>query len=435
MKTCQVLPGGVPLVLLSVALVLVVGASPSGLQEEGSPVVFEEKLIQDRYGYAYGIGAADLDGDGHIDLVSSDTTNNALYWFANDGKGNFQRYFIMKDEQGWFERLAIGDVNGDGKPDVVVVKNLHGDIVWFENSGKPRQDAVWKRHVIARGTLPGAYDVVLADLDGDGKLDVAASSWSRGNRFVWYQNPGLLKEGSDPLGSDPFFSSPGKDRHDKQWPAFVIEDKVAETRTIRAGDFNGDGKIDLLGTASAGNLVVWYENPGQPATRPWKKHIIDDKTPRPIHGHPVDLDGDGDLDVVMALGMNAANGQKDTHQIVWYENVGKRGDGTTWKKHIICESFPQAFEVVAADINGDGHLDVVATAWGPKPGGRVAWFENPGNPRQVPWKMHVLKEGWTNANSVIVADLNADKRLDIIATAERGANELRWWRNDGRTKK
>ena len=70
---------------------------------------------------------------------------------------------------------------------------------------------------------------------------------------------------------------------------------------MRAADINGDGRIDLLGTAAADNQLVWYENPGDPARDPWTKHVID--TPyRPAHGHPVDMDGDGDLDVVMALG-------------------------------------------------------------------------------------------------------------------------------------
>ena len=48
--------------------------------------------------------------------------------------------------------------------------------------------------------------------------------------------------------------------------------------------------------------------------------------------------------------------------------------------------------------------------------------------------MHVLKEKWSNANQVIAADFNSDGRIDLAATAERGANELRWWKNVGRDK-
>jgi antibiotic biosynthesis monooxygenase (ABM) superfamily enzyme len=379
-----------------------------------APVKFTERLIQYKYGYAYGIAAADLDGDGRLDLVSSDTTNDNLYWFHNPGKGEFRRHFIARNDPGWFERLAVGDVNGDGRPDVVVVKNRAGDVLWFENGGKPTDGKPWKRHVITKGGLTGAYDVALADLDGAGRLDVAASCW-KGNQFVWFKNPGNPEKAG-------------------AWARYVIDDKVAETRTIRAADFNRDGKPDLLGTAAAANLVVWYENPGTPSRKAaWKKHIIDDKSPRPMHGQAVDLDGDGDLDVVMALGMGAAAGEKNTHQIVWYENVGKPGDGTRWKKHVICNDFPVAFEAIAADVNGDGHLDVIATAWGPR--GRVVWFENPGDPRKVPWKMRVLKENWSNANQVIAADLGGHKRIDIAAVAERGANEFRWWRNEGRAAK
>jgi hypothetical protein len=401
-----------PLGLTAAALALALGPAGEGPGDPAAadgPVRFSEHLIQDKYGYAYGIAAADLDGDGHLDLTSSDTVNDKLYWFANDGKGHFTPYLIQKDEPGWFERHAVGDVNKDGRPDVVVVKNLHGDIVWFQNPGKPRDGRPWKRHVITKGFLR-AYDVVLADLNGDGNLDVAASTWI-GNQFAWFENSGKPDDG-------------------KEWAKHLIDDQVGETRTIRAADFNGDGQIDLLGTGRTGNLVVWYENPGQGAAGPWKKHVIDDRSPMPTHGQPVDLDGDGDTDVVMALGMLAPAGQKDTHQVVWYENVGKPGKGTEWKKHVI-GALEGAFEAVAADLDGDGDLDVVATSWGSN--GRLVWFENPGDPRGQ-WKMHVLKENWPRANQVIVADLDGDGRPDIAAVAERGANELRWWRNEGRQK-
>jgi hypothetical protein len=416
-RSLALLPAGL-LVGAGLAL-LPADEAPAGSEKADEPVRFTEQLIRDKYGYAYGIAAADLDGDGDLDLVSSDTTddktpskdNGTLLWYENDGKGNFTPHVIAQKESGWFERLAVGDIDGDGHPDVVVVLNRAGGVVWFQNPGKPATQP-WKRHVICDGNLPGAYDVTLGDFDGDGRLDVAASSWVRGNQFVWFRNP-------------------GKDGFAKEWPRHVIEEKLSETRTICAADFNGDGRPDLLGTASGASLVVWYENVGKPGQMPeWKKHVIDDKSPAPIHGHPVDLDGDGDLDVVMALGMREGPAPKEKHQVVWYENVGKPGKGTEWKKHVIGD-LPFAFEAIAADLDGDGKKDVIATCWGPA--GRLVWFQNPGD-GGGPWKMHVLKEKWPNANQVIAADLNGDGRLDLAATAERGSNELRWWRNEGRKK-
>jgi hypothetical protein len=223
---------------------------------------------------------------------------------------------------------------------------------------------------------------------------------------------------------------------------------MPEARTVRAGDFNGDGMPDLLCTSfgyakvpldvtdakAHGCSVVWYENPGRPATRPWKKHVIDGRSRAPVHGHPVDLDGDGDLDVVMALGMGKEWAPEGGQEVVWYENVGKPGKGGEWKKHRI-GALPSAFEASAADLDGDGDIDVVATAWAF--GDRVVWFENPGDPRGR-WAVHLLKEKWYAANQVIVADLDGDGRPDIAAAADAGsrrvdgAKELRWWRNAGR---
>jgi len=367
-------------------------------------VPFRERLIKDGFMYSYGIAVADLDGDGHTDITAADADGRALYWFKNDGKGHFAPYVIQRNHpKERLERHAIGDINGDGHPDVVIVENKTGDLYWFENNGTPTDGKLWKLHEITTGGMPHAYDVDLADLNGDGRLDVAASGW-KGNQIAWFENPGTP---------------------DGQWTKHLLDGDMTEARTIRVADFAGHGKLDLLATAAAADLVAWYQHPGGRATGEWRKHIIDETICRPMHGHPVDMDGDGDADVVMAAGHNGSGVMEGS--IVWYENNGKPTVGP-WKKHVICEHLPQAFEAFAADIDGDGHIEVVATTWGVL--GGLFLFKHDGDPRG-PWHKQVLKDKWVNANQVLIADLNGDGRPDILAQAERGSNDLRWWQNVG----
>lgn len=371
---------------------------------------FEEHLVMDGYTYSFGIAAADLDGDGDLDLTSADALpNNSLYWFENDGLGRFKKRLIQKDDPQRLERHAIGDIDNDGHPDVVIVKNLVGDLLWFKNSGTPADGKLWKRHVITNKKLRGAYDVALADFDGDGDLDVAASSWRLSNNFVWFENDGTPADG--------------------EWKMRIIEANLKETRMIRVADIDGDHDPDLVGTAREAPLVVWYENTGNPAQTGWKKHVIDDQSVHPIHGEVVDMDGDGDMDVLMAFGMGFSGNAK-SEQVAWYENDGTPSNGG-WKKHIIRQGLVGVFEAVTADFDGDKDLDVVATLWNGS--GQVVWFENSGNPTGR-WTMHLIKDKWRRANQVITADLDGDGKLDIVAGAERGSNEVRWWRNLGRTK-
>jgi hypothetical protein len=370
-------------------------------------IQFTEHLVADGYNYAYGISAGDIDGDGDLDLVSADGYVG-LYWFENDGKGNFTKHVIreQRSERGeLLERHCLADMNDDGWLDVVIIDNTNGCVLWFENPRDPRQSP-WPMRYIDQGLLPGAYDVATGDLMGNGTLSVVASSWRKGNQFAWYE-----KRWGD-------------------WIKHVIDPFIMETRTVCPVDIDGDGRIDVLGTASREGEVVWYKNPGDPIHKPWRKTVIDSAA-RPIHGHPCDMDGDGGVDVVMALGMGNWDHNPKYHQIAWYEHGGKPGRGP-WRKHIIAEYFPNAFEAVAGDLDGDGQIEVVASSWADE--GRIALFKHDGDPRGE-WSMQVLKDKWPLANQVLLADLNGDGRLDIVGSAERGSNEVRWWRNEGPVRK
>ena len=74
---------------------------------------FEEQLIMDGYGYAFGLAAGDLDRDGDVDLTSGDAIGGCMYWFENDGAGKFQRHFVQA-KSGFGRRRHAGDCCGGG---------------------------------------------------------------------------------------------------------------------------------------------------------------------------------------------------------------------------------------------------------------------------------------------------------------------------------
>ena len=141
----------------------------------------------------------------------------------------------------------------------------------------------------------------------------------------------------------------------------------------------------------------------------------------------MDMDGDGDKDIIMALNhqnkKNAINGKsKNAPVITWYEN-NLNNNLNTWKEHEIIFFDEGAFEVSVDDFDNDNDLDIVATF---QTTGKIIIFENINN---LNYNSHKLKDNWPGAGQIITTDFNKDNLIDIVVTSERPTNEVLIFRN------
>lgn len=164
--------------------------------------------------------------------------------------------------------IELADLDGDGDLDVVGRdQGKRGDVikVWRQDDGDK-----WTARDI---TVPIGEGLRVGNLDGDGDADIVI-----GGR--WYENPGDIIGGR---GAEHTFG------------------KWHQTSVVEIADMNQDGRRDVVLTASeAVYKGSWFEAPANPAAGPWKEHLIDDSLDFAHGVWAVDIDGDGDLDVVTA---------------------------------------------------------------------------------------------------------------------------------------
>ncbi|RKX64564.1 MAG: hypothetical protein DRP42_06180, partial [Tenericutes bacterium] len=145
------------------------------------------------------------------------------------------------------------------------------------------------------------------------------------------------------------------------------------------------------------------------------EHIVDGNYSSPTSVYPVDVDGDGDVDMVGSAIY--------APEITWWEN--KDGSGITWIQHVVTNSFGSASAVYAADLNGDGYTDILGAGMSDS---KIAWWENTDS-IGTQWDEHIIDSSTDNAYSIIAADINNDGYLDVLSYDHDTADKVSWWEN------
>ncbi len=350
-----------------------------------------EKVVLDSQFQAEECAIADINRDGKPDIVAGDSWYEAPSWkrhlFRTVGKIRSYRDLRYDYPE---------DVNGDGWVDLLSVR-FDRDVVWFENPR--RKEGQWTERKIAEFDL--CEGVYYGDLDGDGKGDFVGPF--QPPAIFWYERT-----------ADP----------NAPWTRHEIGARGGDRHGIGVGDVNRDGRNDVL------TKEGWYEAPPDPRRGEWKFHPLDMGECFVIYAY--DVDGDGDNDLVSSSPHDyRVWWWEQTEAVAEIRNgdAVQRLVRTMWLKHLIDKSFSQAHALVLVDLDGDGDKDLVTGKRyyahdGRDPGADepaiLVWFELQRTEGKVDWVRHLIDDDSGVGYQIAVGDIDGDDNPDIVASNKKG---------------
>ena len=292
---------------------------------------------------------SDLDNDGDIDVVvgSSGFSSGGVRVYRNNGNLSFTRTFDNGNSPGLWD-IHLADLNGDNRPEIMFsLGGSFDQIGVYVNSGNLSS---WGNLIpVKSGTNTGDEPRSLhaADIDGDGDVDVMSVNYLS-NQLSYYPNSRI----GGPQPSVRHLTSASQTRG---------------PRNLRTGDIDGDGVLDMISTSVLDGKVAWYRGTGRGNFA--SQQIIhryqtgaNEQGPRGLD--VVDMDGDGDLDVLSTSEVGSS--------VCFHENTGS---GSFSQPVIITNRVNGVNLVTTIDMDGDGDLDVVSASPGDN---KIAWYEQLG---------------------------------------------------------
>ena len=278
----------------------------------------------------------DVDGDGLTDIVSSSYWSKPFTWWRHPTRENEEWRETVIASHSPVEFVFSVDILGTGKPLQLLPQfgKPKAALAWYELVGKG-SDAKWVDHEVSPQSY--GHGIGAGDINGDGRADIITPKG-------WFEAP--------------------LDRRNEKW-SFHPEFELGATGFIFAVDINGDKLADLLTSLGHDYGIFWLEQQiGANGERSWKKHVIDDSWSQAHAMTLVDLNGDGQPEIVTGKRYMAHNGrdpgEREPLGVYWYEWFTANGR-LEWKKHIIDYSSRAGggMQIPVIDIDGDGDLDVV----------------------------------------------------------------------------
>lgn len=326
--------------------------------------------------------AADLDGDGDIDVVCSGFEADRLVWLENRGGLGWLSHDVDENLPGCCA-TKIWDMDTDGHPDIINAAEASGAVSWYRNNGS---GGGWQKHVISSGG-GSPFSLQVRDYDEDGDPDVCAALYGSGRVVLWENADGAATA----------------------WTLHTVRSGWAGAWWVESADFDLDGDWDIIACRYAGELC-WFENTGIAGA--WEQHDIASGLAGLVNFKPGDLDSDGDIDI--------ASASMTPGRVCLHENQGL---GLTWTSRDIDTDLGGSWSCCTADLDGDGDMDVIAND---RPAGFVYRYENAdGNGND--WIRCLLGDGYSLPNDVIAADLDGDGLDDPVGSIAND-NSVVWWK-------